>query len=327
MRLLVTGLVLATVGALLGATYVGWWLHDKNPGKPVAIVVKRPIKVVNESGASPTTMPNVLGLDVDSARQAMADAGIDPARIAVSTQPYAGERDLVIDQDPSPGAPRSSGAVKLAISGPATMPKVVGRTVDDARVSLGNLGVRVISQRRFAAGQKENTVLDSTPRMGQPLGTDATLTIADAPSSVFVSQLETIQSDCNSASLPINGHTYKTSMSCEPGTDSPSEMAFALNRRVSQLVAVVGVSDQSQATAPIRFRVIVDGAVRYDRVVPFGQSAHLAVSVVGGLRVRLEARLASHRDTFDTVTGVWGNARFQGGRSAIDALSRQGQTP
>ena len=49
----------------------------------------------------------------------------------------------------------------------------------------------------------------------------------------------------------------------------------------------------------------------------------MAVPVARALRVRLEAQVAGSPDVAESVTAAWGNARFLGGRGAIDALVKE----
>lgn len=322
-RLFVVGIVLATCGTFLSAAYVGWWLHDRNPGRPLAVDVNRPVTVINESGRAAGTVPNVLGLDLDTARQVMIDAGIDPAKVTRRATPYAGAQGVIVDQQPSPGAPRPR-AVVLGTSTPAKMPAVVGRQVGVARRTLADLGARVIVRSRYAPGKAEGLVLGSRPRMGALLPDDATLTVAEAPSSVFLDQLEAITDECEAQEkLTIGGRDVQHAISCAPTKGYSETMEYVLNKRVGRFEATIGLGDRGGDTAPVTFRVTVDRVTVFTRTLSFGESARVSLPIEGALRVRLATSLASKRDPQDEVAAVWGDARFEGGKPAVDALTKE----
>jgi beta-lactam-binding protein with PASTA domain len=324
-RLVVTGMALATIGTCLALVYAGWWLHERDPGKPVSVAIKRPITVIRDAGAASGSVPNVLGLDVDTARQAMIDAGVDPARVATEERPYAGEAGLVVSQRPAPGARRQD-RVLLAVSARAQMPAVAGDQIRAARERLADLGARVVVRSRFDSGAAEGTVLSTRPAEGEVLSDSATLTVAEASSSVFLSQLESVSSDCSvEEELTMNGRAVKNPLTCSPSSDYASEMEYVLNRRVARFVATVGLGDRGGDRVPARFRVVVDGRMVATRTVAFGQIARIAVPVAGALRLRLETRMASGREQDDSPIATWGNARLLGGQSAIDALIKESE--
>lgn len=318
-RLVATAIGLSIGATFLAAIALGWHLHAVDPGKPVSIVVKRPLRVSSDQDLGSDTAPNVLGLDEDTARQAMLDAGITPGAIAVKTTPYAGEGDVVVDQDPKPGAAHPK-SVTLVVSTSAPMPRLIGRSVDDARNSLSAMGARVIVTTRFQPSAKEGIVLSTSPAPGAPLKTSATLTVAEAPSSVFLSDLESLTSGCSTGEITMDAHDFKNSLSCSVNQDSSTVSEYLLNRRVATFSATAGLSDRADR-GTVRFRVVADGHLKQERVVRFGQVAHFDAPVAGALRLRIVAKLLSAGASgTNGVTAGWGNARFNGGKKAIDAL-------
>lgn len=310
---------LALLGTLVFGGCLGWWFHDQHPGPP-EVNVSRPVRVLSESEGASGAVPNVIGLDLDTARRAVSDAGLDPGTIRTRGRPYAGQSGLVVDQQPSPGTSHPA-AVTLGVSSPATMPSLAG-PVADARRRLSDLGARVVLATRFEPGVAEGTVVASHPAAGQKLTDDVTLTVAEAPSSVFATNLEPVTSDCDTGSLTMNGHSFDNVVSCAPSQDSPSAVEYALNRRVKGFSATIGLDDRGGTGFPVRYRVLVDGSQVFSRTLSFGQTAPVSVRVAGALRLKLQARLARRGEPNETVTAGWGEARFLGGRSAIDALAR-----
>jgi beta-lactam-binding protein with PASTA domain len=94
-----------------------------------------PVMLTLEPGV---TVPNVVGLTVDEARQAIEQAGL-----VLSTPRNAG---LVTHQRPVAGSPARPGkVVRVAVEAlpGIVVPNVVGKTVDEARETLDQVGLRL----------------------------------------------------------------------------------------------------------------------------------------------------------------------------------------
>lgn len=322
-RIVIAAASLSALAILLGAIYLGWQSHEWfSPRRAtyVTVTVNRPIKVVKAQRNHAGLMPNVLGLQVDTARQVLADAGVDPAAVTTTDQPYAGETGLVIDQEPASGATVSA-PVKLVLSAPATMPKLVGQTVVAARDTLARIGTSAFVKTRYDAGASEGSVLETDPAEGESLSDRATLIVSEAPSSVFLTQLRSITSSCGTETLNVAGAQQKDALVCSPSQGSPSVMEYLLNGHVASFQATIGLGDRGESTVPVTFRVVVDGQPIAIRTVGFGRSRTISVPVRGALRIHLEAAVGVAASSASTsVQAAWGDARLLGGRSAIDNL-------
>jgi hypothetical protein len=322
-RLRIIALVATAIALLGGGAVAGWYGRDRFGSHETNITVQRPITVMHAQAQGADTMPNVLGLDRNSARQALADAGVDLGKVAITEQAYAGVPGIVINQDPPAAASVKSAAVTLTVAAPGTMPKLVGLALDSARSELSNMGATVLVRSRYAAGAAEGSVLDTDPAAGQPLAERVKLVIAEPASSVFLDQLSAINSSCSSNSIYVAGVQRQDSLVCEPGQDSPSEMDYVLNRRVSAFQAVIGVGDTGASDTPVAFRIFVDGKLAFSTTLPFGSSKPVSIPVVGALRIRLVAAVPKQGPSDSQAQGVFGNARFLGGSSAIDQLTAE----
>jgi beta-lactam-binding protein with PASTA domain len=320
-RLAIATISTSVVAVLLSMVFLGWQVHDWISGKPtVRVTVTRPIKVVKEQRGSSDTMPSLLGLSEQRARQVLADAGVDLKRVSTSNQPYAGEESVVIAQKPLSGSPLGSSAIALTISVPAKMPPLQGMPLNDARDLLGQIGASVTVETRYQPGSAENTVLETKPAAGEPLSDRATLVIAEPPSAVFLSQLQSISSSCGTDTLNVAGISRTDALVCNPGEGSPAVMDYLLNRRVSEFQAVLGLGDRGANDVPVTFRIFVDGRRAAVLMLAFGQAQKVTVPVVGALRIRLEAAISHSSKSDEEVQAAFANARFLGGQSAINEL-------
>jgi hypothetical protein len=325
-RLLTAAIALTALAALLGAAFLGWKIHDwlgsKGPTR-VSVTVNRPIRVVSELTTRAGTMPDILGLDSATARQVLVDAGIDPATVSTTTKPYAGDTGTVIDQQPAPGTGAAGQKIVLTLSAPALMPPLTGTPLTDARTAVSDLGASVLVKTLFRPGTTENTVLQTDPAAGKPIVDRVTLVVAEAPSAVFLTKLRSISSDCNTETLNAGGVSYQDALVCEPGDSSSAAMEFLLNRHVSAFAAILGLGDRGGTDTPVTFSVFVDGKLARRLTLRFGAKQSVNVPVVDALRIRIETSAGKYGPSGTSPQAVLANARFLGGRSAIDNLVQE----
>jgi hypothetical protein len=311
------------VALLAGGAVAGWWGRDRFGTHETVFTVERPITVASATpGSAKATMPSVVGLDRQSALQALADAGIRLAQVSTKEQAYAGVPGIVIAQDPAPesAAPR---APSLILSAPGVMPRLTGLSLDAARTALSQMGATVAVRRRYEAGAAEGSVLETVPAAGQPLAERVGLVVAEAASSVFLDQLAAVQSDCSSDSVYVAGVERPHSLVCQPQQGSPAEIDYVLNRRVTRFDVTLGTGDAGATDAAVAFRLYVDGRLALSDTLPFGTARAVSVPLDGALRLRLVAAVPKQGASGDQVVAVFGAARLVGGSSAIDALTTE----
>ena len=159
--------------------------QDQPPGK--AVKVDRVIGLTTSLGPQMVTVPDVRRRSLNDARFA-----IEQARLAVGEVRDAYDNSLppgvVIAQDPAPGASLERGtSVYLRVNkGPETpvLPDLVGRSLDEARRALADLGVTLrqvmqVPRTDVQPGQ----IVAMTPPAGTQIrhGDAVTVTIAAAP--------------------------------------------------------------------------------------------------------------------------------------------------
>jgi beta-lactam-binding protein with PASTA domain/predicted Ser/Thr protein kinase len=159
--------------------------QDQPPGKVVK--VDRTIGVTTSLGPQLVTVPDIRRRSLTDARFA-----IEQARLAVGEVRDAYDDTLppgvVISQDPAPGASLERGtSVYLRVNkGPETLvlPDLVGRSLDDARRLLANLGVTLRQVTQVQRGDvPPGQVVTMTPRAGTQIrhGDAVVVAVAAAP--------------------------------------------------------------------------------------------------------------------------------------------------
>jgi beta-lactam-binding protein with PASTA domain len=259
-------------------------------------------------------MPDIVGLSVTQAQAALFDAGLDD--FEVQKRPYAEPAEIVLEQTPSSGA-YDGQEIVLIISESTTVPELVGVPTSSARQTLKDLGVQVVVEQEVLDGVAPDTVAQTDPVSGATLSSTVTLKVAEPESGVFASVLKPIQSQASSEPAVLDGTPYPNSLVVK--LSRPATVEYALNRRIRNFTATVGTVDKSSDAVPSQFVVYADDVIVYNEIVPFGETREINVSVLGVLRIRLEASPVGSQSS-RLLTAAWGNARFSGGQSAVDAL-------
>ncbi|GGX53645.1 serine/threonine protein kinase [Streptomyces minutiscleroticus] len=146
---------------------------ERRAGSAIALVVSR---------GAPVEVPDVLGSDLDGAREALEEDGLE---VKVSTRQVTSDeygKGEVAEQSPAPGEQVAEGdTVTLTLSrGPETVevPDVVGDSVDDARRALEEAGFEVREDRGLL-GLFGDTVRSQSVEGGEeaPKGSTIKITI------------------------------------------------------------------------------------------------------------------------------------------------------
>jgi serine/threonine-protein kinase len=141
------------------------------------------VSLVVSSGAKETTVPTLVGLSLDEARNALIDAGLQLG--TVKNVPSAENRNTVTKADPpeATAVPVDSRVNLEVASGENKVPNVVGKTAEEARSLLQQAGFEVEERERESADQAPGTVVDQTPNAGRNARLESTVRIfvATAP--------------------------------------------------------------------------------------------------------------------------------------------------
>jgi PASTA domain/NPCBM/NEW2 domain len=314
--------LLAAVGVFGGGVATGWELSARRDlSQPEPKV--RTVAVPQYAAAGDVFMPDVRGMELSGARIALADAGIPEAAVAVTEQPWAGTDGVVIDQSPQFGAQKPA-KITLGVSAPARIPAVMGRAQSEALSLLEGLGARVVLTRRFEPGVTAGTVLGVKPPARSAVPEEVTLTVAEAAGAVYLDQLPSVEGSCSSGTATVNGTEHQHVLQCSAGSDSPTEVAYLLNRIASTVTGVIGVPDDGQPTARVVVEVLADGR-RVARVsAGYGKPEVLKAKVNRALRltIRISAVSAGVQNDGSAVTAVLADIEVAGDPIGIDALTK-----
>jgi hypothetical protein len=263
-------------------------------------------------------MPSLLGLNRDVAQTVLADAGLDGVKLSFTEQSAAGPVGLVLGQKPSPG----TGDVKeiqLAVSTPAPMPDVKGKSVVDARKALEQLGAVVEVDRRLDPAVPNGQVLDSTPAPGDVMPAVVQLAVSDPGDALTLATVRSVDddycSDVNAGEL-VNGKTVGQSVQCTPGRN-PAFVEYAVSRNAAALEAIVGTNDRG-GTAGATVTVFGDGRPLATVNVGLGHSEPIRVDLRDVLRLRIETTTGDADHAPDVVLG---DARLLGLKEGLDAIA------
>jgi hypothetical protein len=318
--------VLAIAGLIGLGVAGGWALRGWVPSGGVGVkttVVQRPVTVQAARVAS-GTLPNVLGLEADEARQVYADAGVNAAQIAVVQKPYVTQEGTVVAQDPpaASAVPRSSAKMTLTVAGSATMPDLTGTNSDDARAQLADIGVGATTVVRYADGSTPGTVVRSRPAAGDPAQPHATLVVSEAPSSVNVSDLSLPSNDCSFSDAQIGGSVVPNALVCSL-YGQPEKLQIPANDRVSSFEGSVVLADDAPAHAKATL-TIKHGNTVLDAVEVSSRAQDVKIDWPGGDQITLVVSSSTaHRSP---VSVAITDAHLTGARSGIDAVAN-GSTP
>jgi hypothetical protein len=250
-------------------------------------------------------MPNLVGQSVDEARAELIPYNV---RITTENRIDASPAGMVIDQDPPGGAPFSTDVALVVSVKPPDVPNVVGETVATAREVLGELGFQIEEEEVLDEQVVDGLVLGQDPPEGTTNVGLVSIQVARRPVVVFLTDLEAVNSSrVQKGTFDANGVTYDKALNLA-GPDGFVE--FNLSRAYRRLLLVVGVRDDSDATAVIRFNVFADGRLLKTQDLRLGEPVDLDLDVADALRLRIDtATLAGESYNIDFVLG---NPRLYG---------------
>ena len=111
----------------------------------------------------------------------------------------------------------------------------------------------------------------------------------------------------------VNGVSYPDSQGAQFCFGSNErKWTYVLGRKYSSLQGTIGLSDNSVATAKIRFEVLADGRSVYSKDLQVGQSASLDVPVSSVLQLELDTILLTQDGGCGAATGEWANIHAVG---------------
>jgi serine/threonine-protein kinase len=179
-----------------------------------------------ETPVTTITAPDVVGMDVESARATLEEQGL---ALQVSSERRFSSTiqvESVAQQDPPSGAEVDSGGIVTVIlsSGPAEVDidalNVVGIPADDARVTLEEQGLRVVRAEVGSTTVPEGSVAEIEPQDSVPAGSEVTIFVSQGdrillPVTTFGQPVDQATSDLTAAGFIISGTASATRAAIE----------------------------------------------------------------------------------------------------------------
>lgn len=178
--------------------------------------------------AADTVVPRVIGLDRETARAAIAEAGLTPDDGEEVTHPTA-PRGTVVWQDPPPGVavPERSAVTMDVSAGPqrVPVPDLAGYEQELARRLIDAAGLQVGRVERTQAPVPRDVVVNTRPPAGTPLlpQSPVTLVVSEGAPTITVPNLLGLSEfearlALEEASLILGTTLMRTSPADVPGT-------------------------------------------------------------------------------------------------------------
>jgi hypothetical protein len=313
-RLVVAGLVVAlVVAAAAGGVWVGWrWAVDRDVVGGGAEAVP-----AGPAVAGRVRTPDVRGMRLADAKQALADAGADPARISTVEVAAALAPGTVVAQDPV-GGEVVAGAVELRVAKAAVMPAVGDRAERDVVAELTAFGARVTVRQRYVPGAKSGTVVETRPPAGRPVPAEVDVVVAAAPSSVYLDEVSLLSGGCSAGELKINGTAFRHGLTCSVGTGTTVEVL--LDRGIGRITLTAGVPDTGDPADAVRLVVVGDGRELARADLTYGTSKSLDLATQGVLRLTMSVSSLSGEDTSPSL--ALGDPMLLGAPDTVAGLDR-----
>ena len=152
-----------------------------------------PVTLFAAAPRSLVALPNVVGRTYEEAEEVLVTAGFSVERIDVRNDNLA--VGLVTEQSIPSTEQRPAGTVvTLTVSagrGEVEVPRLIGQSVDDARVTLARLGLVDRVEREFSTEFSAETVIRSSPEAGAAVerGSVITLVVSQGPEELVVPSL------------------------------------------------------------------------------------------------------------------------------------------
>ncbi|MGY1812859.1 PASTA domain-containing protein [Blastococcus sp. SYSU D00820] len=315
-RIGLAGVVLVLLGVFGAGVGVGWAAGSRSVDGAAGDTTVQVIAAPTDAAGDLVAVPDVRGLVLVDAQQAILDAGLPLDIVSTRDAPSALPAGTVVSQDPV-GGTEDAEAVTLFVAVPGTVPDLVGQTADAARTALLDLGARFQQVQVYDPAAREGTVLLVDPPAGSPLTGTVTVTVAGPADSVFLSDLDAVEGSCSTGEYPVNGTDYVNSLSCSTGSTARTT-SYLVDRLATSLDAVVGIADTSEPGTAATIAVYGDGRELARVTVGYGQSQPISVPLAGVLRVDLQY-IAVGDDDYGNL--VLGDARAVGSPEAITQLA------
>jgi hypothetical protein len=312
-RYAAAGAALLAGGLFAGGAFAGFtYAQDRAvPTGPTLDLPQAAAETDTAAPSGPVVVPDVLDMLADDAEDALADAGVDLARVGRSEVPWAGTPGRVVGQEPRRGT-RDPRQVTLRVSAATTVPDLSGKTRDDAVAALEQLGATVVVSPAYEPGSAAGQVRAVDPASGQPLPDRVVLRITGEPAAVFLDAVETSSGGCRNGTFTVAGQDLDHSLVCAASGSRPSAASYALDGTIDRFEALAGTGDD---TGRATVRLIGDGRVLLEAELEQGSATALAAPLTGVRELVVEVQ---GLDDDSTAEIVLGQARLLGTEDAVE---------
>jgi len=147
------------------------------------------VTVYLSDGPAEVTIPDVSGKTKEDAIKALEDLGLVIESVDPDNSKPDVEKDLATGTDPEAGTPVAAGSsvTLLIASGQVDLPDVTGMQEDEARTTLGDLGLSITTKRVETSKYPDGQVYKQSPAPGTvDVGSEVTITVAATPTTAEV---------------------------------------------------------------------------------------------------------------------------------------------
>lgn len=261
-------------------------------------------------------MPNLIGLDVSDAEEALRDLNV---RISRTDEASPEEVGTVLDQDPLAGDALTD-TVQIVVAGePPAVPDVVGQTFADATDVLEEQGFSVEENPVLDDAASDGEIIGQTPEVGSENVKTVTLDVARNPVSVPLAGMDVLEqaADIDIGPAEIAGDVYANSLLVAEYGNQGS-FGYNLSKNYRQVVGTLGIDDneETECVATVEFkdggRTLGSGSYS----VKFGEPLPVEFSVAEVLRLEVSFAASGSGDRCNIV---FGDFRAEGLESEVGA--------
>lgn len=271
--------------------------------------------------------PDVRGLSAVDARQVVADFGIPASDVILTERPAAGERGIVVAQDPAFGFP-VSGTITLYVSTPAKVPAFAGRAAEEVLDELDQLGAEVTTTSLYSPGVPVGRIASITPGPGTVIGGPVDVVLSAEPDRLPFSSVPPAEGSCYAEVAEagefvdsMNGTDFADLFLCSTD-DRVERQSWVLKRAATGLTGVLGIPDSDgRAGQSVTVVVTGDGRELGSYAVSYGSTMAVDVDVSGVLRLTISYHRSTGADY--PVLGM-GDLALGGDATALSALAGGG---
>lgn len=133
----------------------------------------------------------------------------------------------------------------------------------------------------------------------------------------YLADMDPVENYASRGMAVINGTSYIHSIALDNNSATrDSSVQYDLGRKWQQFDATVGLTDDSPAGQQIQFQIFADGTKVFDRLIDFGSSVSVRLSVSGVLRLKLETLYSGQANI---VHAGFGDAMLTGDAATVGA--------